>query len=136
MEEFGIAQVDPQKGFGSDRGTIDGLFTRFVVLHKRKEHGLETWALFIVLVKAVDTVPREVLFVVLWLQFSRPFCQYCALITVKTGEDNSEVKNSFCVRQRSCEGPILLLPIVQAAMKNLSWPVDKLFFTPAQTLIS
>ena len=50
MEEFGM---DSQTGFRPDRGTADGLFTTFVGLHKRKEHGLETWALFIDLVKAL-----------------------------------------------------------------------------------
>ena len=34
-------------------------------LQKRKEHNTETWALFIDLVKAFDTVPREALFAVL-----------------------------------------------------------------------
>jgi hypothetical protein len=43
----------------------NGLFTTYVGLHKRKEHGLETWALFIDLVKAFDTVPREALFAIL-----------------------------------------------------------------------
>ena len=62
MEEFGM---DSKSGFRPDRGTIDGLFTTFVGLHKRKEHGLETWALFIDLVKAFDTVPRESLFAIL-----------------------------------------------------------------------
>ena len=40
MEEFGM---DAQTDFRPDRGTIDGIFTTFVGLHKRKEHGLETW---------------------------------------------------------------------------------------------
>ncbi len=57
--------MDAQTGFRPDRGTIDGLFITFVGLHKRKEHGLETWALFIDLVKACDTVPREALFAIL-----------------------------------------------------------------------
>ncbi len=65
MEEFG---VDAQTGFRPDRGTIDGLFTTFVGLNKHKEHGFETWALFIDLMKAFDTVPREALFAPsLWL---------------------------------------------------------------------
>ena len=46
--------MDSKTGFRPDRGTIDGLFTSFAGLHKRKEHGLETWALFIDLVKAFD----------------------------------------------------------------------------------
>ncbi len=39
MEEIGM---DSQTGFRPDRGTTDGLFTTFVGLRKRKEHGLET----------------------------------------------------------------------------------------------
>ena len=58
MGEFGM---DAQTGFRPDRGTIDGLFTTFVGLHKRKEHGLETWALFVGMEKAFDTVPLETL---------------------------------------------------------------------------
>ena len=59
MKEFGM---DAQTGFRPDRGTIDGLFTTFVGLHKRKDHVLEMWALFIDFVKAFDTVPRKALF--------------------------------------------------------------------------
>ncbi len=57
--------MDAQTGFRPDRGTIDGIFTTFVGLHKRKEHGLETWAKFIDLVKAFNTVPRKALFATL-----------------------------------------------------------------------
>ena len=46
---------------------IDGLFATFVGLSKRKEHGLESWALFIDLVKAFDTIPRGALFAVMRL---------------------------------------------------------------------
>ena len=34
-------------------------------LKKRREHGLESWVLFVDLVKAFDSVPREILFTVL-----------------------------------------------------------------------
>ena len=34
-------------------------------MQKRKEHGLSSWAVFIDLVKAFDTVPRDALFIVL-----------------------------------------------------------------------
>ncbi len=44
-----------------------------------------------------------------------------ALINVKIGEDDSEVDSS-------CEGPILLLFIMQAAMETLPWPVAKPVF--------
>ena len=36
-----------------------------MALQKRKEHGLSSWVVFIDLVKAFDTVPREALFTVL-----------------------------------------------------------------------
>ena len=68
MKEFGM---DAQTGFRPDRGTIDGLFTTFVGLRKRKEHGLETWALFIDLVKTFDTVPREG-FIAIFHRFGLP----------------------------------------------------------------
>jgi hypothetical protein len=59
MEKFGFGA---QVGFRWDRGKTGGLFTTFVELSEREEHGLETWALFIDLAKALDTVPREALF--------------------------------------------------------------------------
>jgi hypothetical protein len=68
MEKFGF---DAQVGFRWDRGAIGGLFTTFAGLFKRKEHGLKTWALFIDLVIAFGTVPREALFAVLG-RFSLP----------------------------------------------------------------
>ena len=133
MEEFGM---DAQTGFRLDRGTIDGLFTTFVGLHKRKEHGLETWALFIDLVKAFDTVPREALCAIL-RRFGLPdhFVNIVirlhenALINVKIGKDGFEVESSIGVRQGSCEGPILFWFIMrQAAMGALTWPVAKPVF--------
>jgi hypothetical protein len=107
----------------------------FVGLHKRKEYGLETWALFIDLVKALYTVPREALFAIL-RRFGLPdhFVNIVirlhenALINVKIGEDDSEVDSSIGVRQGSCEGPILFLFIMQAAMETLTWPVAKPVF--------
>jgi len=57
--------MESQVGFRWDRGTIDGLITTYLGLSKRKEHGLKKWALFIDLVKAFDSVPRDALFAVL-----------------------------------------------------------------------
>jgi hypothetical protein len=50
MEEEGI---DEQSGFRANRGTIYCLFTTSIGLQKRKEHNLETWVLFVDLVKAL-----------------------------------------------------------------------------------
>jgi hypothetical protein len=62
MEEEGL---DEQSVFRANRGTIDSLFTTSISLQKRKEHNLQTWVLFVDLVKAFDTVPRDALFAVL-----------------------------------------------------------------------
>jgi hypothetical protein len=126
MEKYGM---DPQAGFRALRGTIDGLFATFVGLSKRKEHGLETWALFIDLIKAFDTVPREALFAVL-RRFGLPdhFVNVVirlhteARVMVKIGEEDSEVESTIGVRQGSCEGPVLFLFIMQAAMETMEWP--------------
>ena len=129
MEEEGM---DEQIGFRALRGTIDGLFATSVGLQKRKEHNMETWALFVDLVKAFDTVPREALFTVL-RRFGLPdhFVNIVirlhehAKIKVKVGEVESELDSSIGVRQGSCEGPVLFLFIMQAAMETMCWPVPK-----------
>ena len=41
------------------RGCCDGIFAVKMALQKRHEHGLGTWAVFIDLVKAFDSVPRD-----------------------------------------------------------------------------
>ena len=50
---------EPQCGFRFGRGTCDASFTIKQLIKKRREHGLETWVLFIDLVKAFDRVPQE-----------------------------------------------------------------------------
>ena len=85
--------------------------------------------------KAFDTVPREAMFAIL-RRFGSPDhfgiivirLHENALINVKIGEDDSEVESSIGVRQGSCEGPILFLFIMQAAMGTLTWPVAKPVF--------
>jgi len=48
-----------------------------------------------------------------------------AKIKVKVGEVESELESSIGVRQGSCEGPVLFLFIMQAAMETMKWPVPK-----------
>ena len=49
---------EAQCGFRRGRGCSDGTFTVKQLINKRREHGLETWVLFLDLVKAFDRVPR------------------------------------------------------------------------------
>jgi hypothetical protein len=124
--------LEAQCGFRGKRGTIDGLWNLAMALQKRKEHGLETWALFIDLVKAFDTVSREALFTVL-RKFGMPdhFINLLVrlhtgvTIKLKLGDNDVEIPSKIGVRQGSCEGPVLFLFIMQAALETMEWPVAK-----------
>ena len=76
--------LESQTGFRGNRGTIDGLFSVCVALQKRKEHNLATWALFIDLVKAFDSVSREALWAVL-RKFGMPDHFISILMRLHTG---------------------------------------------------
>ena len=56
---------ESQCGFRPGRGCTDAVYTVKIAMKKRREHGLESWILFIDLVKAFDRVPREMLWIVL-----------------------------------------------------------------------
>ena len=124
--------IEPQTGFRGNRGTIDGLFTAYIGLQKRKEHGLATWVLFIDLVKAFDTVIREVAFAVL-RKFGFPdhFIHIVirlhsnASVKFKVGDVDTTVPSSIGVRQGSVEGPSIFLFVMQAAIETMEWPVAK-----------
>ena len=53
--------LEAQNGFTGGRGCSDGSFSLRQALKRRREHGLESWVLFVDLVKAFDSVPRDVL---------------------------------------------------------------------------
>ena len=132
MEECG---PENQCGFRPFRGTIDGAFNLLMALRKRQEHGLETYVAFIDLVKAFDSVPRECLFAVL-RRYGLPdhFINVVirlhadAVVSYKLGGEEIEVKNRIGVRQGACEGPILFLFVMAAAMETMEWPVKKPVF--------
>jgi len=112
MKKIGM---ESQVGFRWDRGTIDGLFTTYLGL-----------------VKAFDSVPREALFAVL-RRYGMPDhfvkvlirLHYGAKVKVKIGEVDSEIDSTIGVRQGSCEGPVLFLFIMQAAIDTLEWKVSQ-----------
>jgi hypothetical protein len=100
-----------------------------MILRKRREHSQETWALFIDLVKAFDTVPHKALFAVLRRCGVPDHClniiirlhDRAKLVADFAGED-STIDVTIGVRQGSCEGPILLLFYMNAALETLEWP--------------
>ena len=132
--------MEAQAGFRAGRGTIDGLFNILLGLRKRQEHNIETWAVFIDLVKVFDTVPRKALFEVL-SRYGLPdhFMRIVmrlhvgAKVNVKIGKDDIDVESNIGVRQGACEGPILFLFIMQAAFETMDWPVAKPTFATSTT---
>ena len=56
-----VGQLDheAQCGFRQGRGCTDAVFSIKLALKKRKEHNLETWVLFLNVVKAFDRVPHQ-----------------------------------------------------------------------------
>jgi hypothetical protein len=106
--------------------TIDGLFATSIGVQKRQENNLETWVLFVDLVKAFDTVPQDALFAVLRRYgLTNPFCDIIirhyknATTKLKIGSIDSEIESSIGVRQ------FFVLVIMQAALETMKWPVPK-----------
>ena len=61
IEEGLASEHESQCGFRPGRGCTDSIFTVKLAMKKRREHSLESWLLFLDLVKAFDRVPREIL---------------------------------------------------------------------------
>ena len=120
-----IEQLDHEQqcGFRPNRGCVDAVFTIKSALRKRREHGLESWVLFLDLVKAFDRVPRKLLWDIL-AKFGVPNKLISLLkalhrdFTVKFSIDaiDKTIKNSIGVKQGDILGPILFLFFICAVM--------------------
>ena len=126
--------IEEQNGFMPRRGCVDGIFSLKVALQKRREHGLDSWLLFIDLIKALDTVPREMLFAVLE-KFGIP-PHLCGLIInlhmgcivkINVGESDVEVCCTVGVKQGDNLAPILFIIFMQAVLEivHQKWQASK-----------
>jgi hypothetical protein len=99
--------------------------------HIQRNTRLQTWVLFVNLVNAFDTGPRDALFAAL-RRYGLPThllniiirLHKNAKIEVKIGSVDSEIESSVVVRQGLCEGPVSFLFITQAALDIMKWPVQ------------
>jgi exonuclease III len=123
--------MDEQCGFRQNRGTIDGLFNTIMSLQQRKQKNIDSWVLFIDLVKAFDTVSREALFAIL-RRYGLPdhFVNMVirlhseAKLNINVGDVDAAISSLIGVRQGSCEGPVLFLFMIQAVMETTQWPAE------------
>ena len=117
---------EPQWGFRPGRSCADATFTVKLAMKKRREHGLETWILFLDLVKAFDRVPRELLWEVL-SKFGVPKKLICLLravhqrvnVTFEVDEISHTILSILGVKQGDILGPILFVMFIAAIM--MTW---------------
>ena len=121
--------VESQCGFRVGRGTRDAIFTVRLLLRKRKEHQQESWAVFIDLVKAFDTVNREFLWAVL-LRFGCPEvfvdrlrALHKVIVVLRKDGEEVRLRSEGGVRQGDILGPPLFLIFV--AMVSVVREVEK-----------
>ena len=130
LKEVGIEE---QSGFMGGRGSSDGIFCIRQALKKRREHGKESWVLFVDLVKAFDSVPRDVLFAVL-AKFGVPPHLVSVIKRMNTDLQvsfnlNGEPVAVPCtvgVKQGCPLSPTLFLFVMQACLESLekAMPAD------------
>ena len=114
---------ETQCGFRPGRGCTDAVFTVKTALKKRREHGLETWVLFLDLVKAFDRVPREMLWLILKkfgvpekLIFILKALHENVLVKFEVQGITHSVNSIIGVKQGDILGPILFTFHIAAVM--------------------
>jgi hypothetical protein len=126
--------LEAQNGFTAGRGTADGIFSLKLLLQKRKEHGLSSWVVFVDLVKAFDSVPREGLMQVLRkmgvparLRSLIASLHSNFMVKVKAGEEDVAMHYTTGVKQGDSLAPILFNVYIQACLELLDarWGVRK-----------
>jgi hypothetical protein len=118
--------IDEQCGSLFGKGCADATFTLKSSLQTLREHQQEAHVLFIDLVKAYDSVNRELLWKILKL-FGIPDNLIIILkklhtnvtYIMKVGEEEVEIKGTVGVKQDDNLGPILFVLLIQAVSSTL-----------------
>jgi hypothetical protein len=117
---------ESQVGFRPGRGCSDGAFNLRMAVRKRREHGLETWVLYMDLVKAFDRVPREMLWAVIG-KFGAPpkliavlkALHASVLVEFEVDGVSRTIDSIIGVKQGDVLGPVLFVLYMAAVM--MSW---------------
>ena len=118
--------VETQYGSQKARGCQDGLFVLRSALETRRQHDLPTWALFVDLVKAFDTVNHELLFALLE-RYGAPKTLADAVrrmytdmhVKLQVGKEEHDIPYTVGVQQGDNMAPILFLFVMQAFSETL-----------------
>ena len=136
--------LEEQNGFMRQRGCCDGIFTVKLALQKRHEHGLGTWVVFIDLVKAFDSVPRDGLYTVLGKlgippKMTRLIMLFHSdlIVKIKVGEADVLFDSITGVKQGCTGAPTFFNAYFQAANEvvDLLLPASSLHFKTKQDCV-
>jgi hypothetical protein len=124
LKEHGIEE---QFGCQPLRGCREPLFVIRSALQIRNKHMQATWVLFIDLVKAFDTIDRELLFEIL-SKFGIPQSMIYVIrrlytdmeIKISVGTEKGSVKNSMGVKQGDAMAAVLFILVMQAMTETLT----------------
>ena len=131
MAQIGL---ECQCGFSPLKGCCDALFCLKSALQKQREHQLDSWVLFVDLVKAFDTVNRQALMLILkkfgipdWLVSLISRLHTDVKVKLKVGEADVTFDATIGVKQGDNMAPVLFLFYIQAAIEKMDrdWPVDR-----------
>ena len=117
---------EAQCGFRPGRGCADAVFSVRLAMKKRREHGLQTWILFLDLVKAFDRVPRQLLWDILH-RFGVPPKLVSIIKSLHKNMDvkftvdgvTHFIKSVIGVKQGDILGPVLFTIFIAAIL--ISW---------------
>jgi len=124
-----VVGLKSQQGFMPKRGCADGIWNMKMALSLRREFGKETFAAFIDLVKAFDTVVRALLWKILArygvpdhvIELLRVLCDGTK-VELAVGTEKVVMDNTVGVLQGSNDGPVGFLFVVQAVFETMVWP--------------
>ena len=130
--------LEEQCGFMPERGCPDAYSALKQALKKRKEHSLDSWVLFIDLVKAFDTVPHSALWAVLRRRGipAKLLGRIVALHTdvkvkLPVGDASASFDYTIGVKQGDSLAPVLFIFYIQAVLETLdrsSWTTPRFRF--------
>jgi hypothetical protein len=109
-------RIETQYGYVPGKGCTNALFAIKNALQMRKQHGKETWSVFVDLLKAFDTAKHQLLFVILenYGIPSNPVkvikkMYRDSVVIFKTGVETREIMYKAGVKQGDNMAPILFI---------------------------